>query len=275
MSEQVLNPSTPVANGVAVTTAAPMPVTLVGGVSPTTIALGTPITGGAANQLLYADGTSTLAEVTKANSQVLVTNSSGVPAFSATLPSGLAATNLTLTTPILGTPQSGVLTNCTGTASGLTAGVASAVAVGGITGLGTGVATALAATADGAGGFSTVVSGATAWTPTDASGAALTFTSVTAYYYKIGKLVFAAARLTYPVTADGSAALIGGLPFASFSTGGPVIFFAADVGSATGSGIAVTQNATTLIPLGANGAGQSNAQMSGVTMLFSITYITN
>lgn len=44
----------------------------------------------------------------------------------------------------LGTPASGVLTNCTGTAAGLTAGAASAVAVGGVTGLGTGVGTFLA-----------------------------------------------------------------------------------------------------------------------------------
>lgn len=44
----------------------------------------------------------------------------------------------------LGTPSSGVATNLTGTAAGLTAGTASAVAVGGITGLGTGVGTFLA-----------------------------------------------------------------------------------------------------------------------------------
>jgi hypothetical protein len=44
----------------------------------------------------------------------------------------------------LGTPLTGTLTNCTGTAAGLTAGTASAVAVGGVTGLGTGVATFLA-----------------------------------------------------------------------------------------------------------------------------------
>lgn len=49
------------------------------------------------------------------------------------------ATSPTLVTPALGTPASGVLTNCTGTAAGLTSGVASAVAVGGITGLGANV----------------------------------------------------------------------------------------------------------------------------------------
>ena len=50
----------------------------------------------------------------------------------------------TFVTPALGTPASGVATNLTGTAASLTAGTASAVPVGGITGLGTGVATALA-----------------------------------------------------------------------------------------------------------------------------------
>lgn len=50
-------------------------------------------------------------------------------------------TNVLLNGGALGTPASGVLTNCTGTAAGLTAG---AVAVGGITGLGTGVDTFLA-----------------------------------------------------------------------------------------------------------------------------------
>jgi len=40
------------------------------------------------------------------------------------------ATSPTLETPVLGTPQSGVLTNCTGTASGLTAGAATVLATG-------------------------------------------------------------------------------------------------------------------------------------------------
>jgi len=53
-------------------------------------------------------------------------------------------TDAILVTPNLGTPSAVVLTNATGTAASLTAGVASAVAVGGITGLGTGVGTFLA-----------------------------------------------------------------------------------------------------------------------------------
>ncbi len=101
-AESIINPSTVVANGIAVTTASPLPVTLVGGVSPTTLAIGTPLTGGATNQVLYQDSSSNLAEITKANSSVLVSNGSGVPSWSTTLPAGLAATSMTLTTPALG-----------------------------------------------------------------------------------------------------------------------------------------------------------------------------
>ena len=66
-----------------------------------------------ANQILYSSAANTVTGLATANSGVLVTNGSGVPSISTTLPSGLAATNLTLTTPVLGTPQSGNLSNCT------------------------------------------------------------------------------------------------------------------------------------------------------------------
>jgi hypothetical protein len=50
------------------------------------------------------------------------------------------------------------------------------------------------------------------WTPTDASGASLVFTGVSAGYTQIGNMVFAYAQLTYPSTANGSNASIGGFP---------------------------------------------------------------
>jgi hypothetical protein len=50
------------------------------------------------------------------------------------------------------------------------------------------------------------------WTPTDASGASLVFTAVSASYTRIGNMVFAYATLTYPSTVDGTNALIGGFP---------------------------------------------------------------
>jgi hypothetical protein len=51
------------------------------------------------------------------------------------------------------------------------------------------------------------------WTPNDASGVSLTFTSPVGYYTKIGRMVYAYFSLTYPTTATGNDASIGGLPF--------------------------------------------------------------
>ena len=51
------------------------------------------------------------------------------------------------------------------------------------------------------------------WTPTDGSGAALSFTSAVAKYTKIGKAVFVEFRVTYPSTVSASNAVIASLPF--------------------------------------------------------------
>ena len=56
-----------------------------------------------ANNLLYASSTTAVTGLSTANSSVLVTNGSGVPSLSTTLP------NIAI-----GTPTSGTLTNCTG-----------------------------------------------------------------------------------------------------------------------------------------------------------------
>ena len=52
------------------------------------------------------------------------------------------------------------------------------------------------------------------WTPTDASGAGLTFTVATAVYTKIGRTVNIQCQMTFPSTANTSNIAIGGLPFA-------------------------------------------------------------
>lgn len=54
------------------------------------------------------------ADLTAVDNAVFSTTSGGVSQLSATLPAGLSATNINLSTPILGTPQSGNLANCTG-----------------------------------------------------------------------------------------------------------------------------------------------------------------
>lgn len=52
------------------------------------------------------------------------------------------------------------------------------------------------------------------WTPVDSSGAGLSLTvNGTPTYTKIGHRVFESAQVAYPVTADGSTAILGGCPF--------------------------------------------------------------
>jgi hypothetical protein len=58
------------------------------------------------------------------------------------------------------------------------------------------------------------------WTPTDASGAGLSFTVLDARYTKVGRIVECFAQITYPSTASGSGASVGGLPFTSANTSG-------------------------------------------------------
>lgn len=70
----------------------------------------TTIASGTTNQLLYDNG-GVLGEVTKANSSLLVTNGTGVPSFSTSLPSGVTITAAALSGTFTGTPTfSGNLT---------------------------------------------------------------------------------------------------------------------------------------------------------------------
>ena len=55
------------------------------------------------------------------------------------------------------------------------------------------------------------------WTPT---GNGITLTNNGSFYTKIGRLVYISADITFPNTANGSAADIGGLPFTVSSTSG-------------------------------------------------------
>lgn len=63
------------------------------------------------------------------------------------------------------------------------------------------------------------------WTPADDSGASLSFTILAAgAYVQIGPLVRITASIQYPVTADGSAAAVKGLPFTAAKSGINVLF---------------------------------------------------
>jgi hypothetical protein len=108
------------------------------------------------------------------------------------------------------------------------------------------------------------------WTPNDASGASLSFTiNGTSRYVKIGQQVTLITSLTYPSTANTSAATIGGLPFSAISgtvgggalgyTGGlPILIYG------TGGTLRVYRSDST--------SNSTNAYLSTKELTFTITY---
>lgn len=114
------------------------------------------------------------------------------------------------------------------------------------------------------------------WTPTDGSGAGLTFSSVGAIYIKIGKLVTCHYRLTFPVTASGANITFNGLPFTTsgfaggFAGGSGWLF---GVAAPNGVFVHIVANSATQTSL-VNGAGANviNSSASGQTLSGTIIY---
>lgn len=105
------------------------------------------------------------------------------------------------------------------------------------------------------------------WTPTDGSGAGLVLTINNAKYTKIGRIVFIEADVTYPVTANGSAARLAGLPFNENYYGvGPVITNAAmDINGLVNGGGKITFQTTAA-------AFIANSTLSGKYVRISAQY---
>ena len=103
------------------------------------------------------------------------------------------------------------------------------------------------------------------WTPSDGSGAGLSFSGVTARYTKVGRAYVLQASLTYPGTASGANATIASVPFteADYSTG------ALNSGG-TGGGTVAVANGITIALVAPGGAVLTNTNMSGATARFSI-----
>ena len=137
----------------------------------------------------------------------------------------------------LGTPSSGTLTNCTGLPQ-------------------TGVSFTAAA----------------AWTPADGSGAGLSFTSVSANYVQIGNMVFAYFSLTFPSTANASAAVISGLPVAVPNQNYAIVeSLVANSGNTAITMAKTTKNASTFA-LYVSGAPATNAALTTLTISGCVIY---
>jgi len=114
------------------------------------------------------------------------------------------------------------------------------------------------------------------WNPSDASGAGLSFTTATAFYHKVGKIVLVWGYVQYPTTSSSLQATIGNLPFTASNTsinGFPSITMSSGVSSGPTFGF-VAKNGTTF-GFGANSAAVTNATMSTNNVYFSGVYPTD
>lgn len=109
------------------------------------------------------------------------------------------------------------------------------------------------------------------WTPTDASGAGLSFSAV-GTYTKYGRLCVVQCVVIYPATASGASAVIGGLPFTVGPTIGAVSGTYTTCGTAT---TAVTSSGSTVVSLVSASTSTTpitNATMSLRTVSFTLAY---
>lgn len=112
------------------------------------------------------------------------------------------------------------------------------------------------------------------WTPIDASGAALTFSTATGTYIQIGNVVIATAYVVYPSTVSGAAAIIGGLPIVTGSTNQKMGGHVAQTTVATlAHALTLTSNTAFSLYTTA-GAGVLNSAMTGSTNTFQVIYFT-
>lgn len=111
------------------------------------------------------------------------------------------------------------------------------------------------------------------FTPTDGSGAGLSFTGAAGTYIKVGGQVTCWVVLNYPTNSDATPAAIQGLPFPFGGNnvdrvGGPVVYnnFGAYL-----SVLGVTSNSKVQI-FRTTGSGPTNAQLSAQSIWFCVTY---
>jgi hypothetical protein len=105
------------------------------------------------------------------------------------------------------------------------------------------------------------------WTPTDASGAGLALTITSATYSRGLNFISGQCVITYPATASGLQAKIGGLPVTALQTNVCPIYANGAV-AVTAAQIA----GTTATPVTGLGAGVTNANLTGANIVLSFHY---
>jgi len=116
----------------------------------------------------------------------------------------------------------------------------------------------------------------TSWTPTDQSGASLTFSAVSARYCQYGNIVFVNVALTYPATGNGSVAVISlpvAVPNQSYANSVTQIKCSASTGPNSVSARTIPNTSTAgFYTTGAVNTAVTNANLSGLAICFSMEY---
>ena len=112
------------------------------------------------------------------------------------------------------------------------------------------------------------------WTPVDASGAGLTFSTATGNYTKIGRVVTGSFRASYPTTASAAQIVIGGLPFTVNNTDVNSCFVGCYTnGTTTVSGETAINTTTMFFYVMGTFTASPNSNLSGKTVRGTFTYI--
>jgi len=109
------------------------------------------------------------------------------------------------------------------------------------------------------------------WTPSDGSGAGLSFTTTFATYTKIGRLVTCSAKIVYPTTGSTAQSQINGLPFTSSSNNHGISTMLTDSGTYLSN--IVPESVAYLYPYNLTATRLTNVNLTGKLLIFTISYI--
>lgn len=110
------------------------------------------------------------------------------------------------------------------------------------------------------------------WTPTDISGAGLTFTQTgVARYIKVGTLVYVSLYIDFPGTSSSATVLIGGLPFTSVGSQ-TYSYLSGRAGSLALSMAQVSTGATNFNLFKTSSSTITNSELSGTYLILSGCY---
>lgn len=110
------------------------------------------------------------------------------------------------------------------------------------------------------------------WIPTDQSGANLALTAGSCEYVQLGSIIIAAGFITYPATASGANAGIGGLPKPAVNTANTIYVGSSRTNANLVFDPVVQRNTATMAFFTRLNVQITNAQLTGAIVNVTITY---